>query len=126
MLQLYDMASVWPVDQDIIVRSQQWLMGLRDGAGGYDTTKSTKSFRVDQKIIDAYITYSLLRSGAIGIDKELDVQLQQAKQSKDPYHLALVALSLSYTERTREASEAARRLVTLQHEDGFGDQQQKR
>ena len=110
--QLHDMKSVWPVDQDIITRAQNWLWKQRDGKGGYKTNKGNP-------IQNAYTTYSLAQSQTPGFEAEIEYQAQRAKNTQDSYELALATLTLIHSDRTQEAKEAAHRLIALQQKGSY-------
>jgi anti-sigma factor RsiW len=121
LLEFRDMAKVRPVDQAMLERTRQYLLGQRDGKGGFKRNpRALDSFgRAPQHVTDAYIVWALTESGAKdNLDAELDGLTGQARESKDPYFLALVGNSLVGRGRTKDGLDVLRRLATLQKADG--------
>jgi hypothetical protein len=124
LLQFRDMARVYPVDKAMLQRTRNYLMGQRDGKGGFQrNARALDTFgSAPQHITDAYIVWSLTESGKEDdVTKELAALAKQAKGSKDPYFLALVANSLLNRDRKDDALDLLRRLVKLRKDDGHLD-----
>lgn len=94
ILEFTEMKKVYPdVDQKMIDRTTRWLLGRRDGKGGFrqsdggldDFTNGVRS------IGNAYIIYSLSEAGVKDLDLEYKKALDEAKASMDMYRLALLA-----------------------------------
>ena len=121
LLQFVDMARVFDVDRKLIERASVWLTGRRDGEGGFKRAdKALHRFgRTTRAISASYLTWSLIEAGEPHLRAELAAQGRVAGSSQDPYHLALASLSLLGRGDTRlKGMEGARRLATLQGEDG--------
>src|SRR5438132_12002902 len=91
------MAHVYDVDTKMVDRTRQYLMSRKDGKGGFQRNPAAiDSFgRAPNNITNAYIVWALTESGKDDdIEKELTALAGQAKDSKDPYFIALVANSL--------------------------------
>ena len=124
LLQFRDMAKVSEVDAKMIERTRQYLMEQRDGKGGFKRNpRALDTFgRAPQNITDAYIVWALTEgSPDDDVTKELDALLAQAKTSKDPYFLALVANSLINRSRHAEANDLLKAIAELQKDDGHLD-----
>ena len=124
LLQFRDMAKVSDVDPQMLERTRQYLMEQRDGKGGFKRNpQAIDTFgRAPQHITDAYIVWALTEGSADDdVTKELDELVKQAKTSKDPYFLALVANSLVNRSRHVEATELLKTIAGLQKEDGHLD-----
>jgi hypothetical protein len=124
LLQFRDMARVHPVDKAMVERTRKYLMGQRDGKGGFNRNpRALDSFgSAPAHITDAYIVWALTESGKEDdVDKELSALALQAKTSKDPYFLALVANSLYNRGRKNEGLGLLRALAAAQKEDGHLD-----
>ena len=81
----------------MLERTRQYLLASRDGKGGFKRNpRALDTFgRAPDNITNAYIVWALTESGKDDdVTKELDALAEQAKTSKDPYFLALVANSL--------------------------------
>jgi anti-sigma factor RsiW len=124
LLQFRDMAKVSEVDKQMIDRTRQYLMEQRDGKGGFKRNpRAIDTFgRAPQHITDAYIVWALTESGPDDdVTKELDALSKQAKDSKDPYFLALVANSLINRSRHDEATALLKVIAAAQKDDGHVD-----
>jgi len=124
LLEFRDMARVYDVDPRMIERTRVYLMSRKDGKGGFQrNTRALDSFgRAPDDITNAYIVWALTESG-----KDDDVRLElatlagQAKTSKDPYFLALVATSLINRGQTEEGTTLLKRVAVAQQADGHLD-----
>jgi hypothetical protein len=124
LLQFRDMAKVSEVDRQMVERTRQYLMEQRDGKGGFKRNpRALDTFgRAPQHITDAYIVWALTESGPDDdVTKELDALAKQAKDSKDPYFLALVANSLINRSRHDEANALLKVIAAAQKDDGHVD-----
>ena len=120
LLQFADMAEVYPVDKSILSKDVDYLLGQRDGKGGFSNTgESAHGYGSAPKpILDGFITYALAKTGYVSkLDKEIAQQAETARQTKDPYVLALAARVLHAAEH-RGAEDARKRLAAMQAEDG--------
>src|SRR5262249_38249027 len=120
LLQFRDMAKVHPVDQAMVERTRKYLLGQRDGKGGFKRNqRALDSFgRAPEDITNAYIVWALTDAGNDDVEKELKVLTAQAKDSKDPYFLALVGNSLINRSKTEEGLAVLKQLGGLQKADG--------
>src|SRR5262249_23767457 len=106
LLQFRDMARGFDVDPAMVRRTQQYLMGQRDGKGGFKRNpRALDTFgRAPEHVTNAYIVWALTESGKDDdVTRELDAVASKAKDSKDPYFLSLVANALLNRGREREA-----------------------
>src|SRR5579862_9076019 len=97
LLQFRDMAKVSDVDAQMLERTRKYLMEQRDGKGGFKRNpQALDTFgRAPDNITNAYIVWALTEGGPDDdVTLELNELAKQAKTSKDPYFLALVANSL--------------------------------
>ena len=124
LLQFKDMARVHPVDEDMLQRTQQYLLKQRDGKGGFKRNpRSIDSFgRAPEHITDAYIVWALTESG-LGDDLSLELNTlgAKAKDSSDPYFVALVGISHINQNKTKEGVELLKNLIKFQKEEGHLD-----
>jgi hypothetical protein len=126
LLQFTDMAKYQPVDQTMVERTRKYLLGQRNGAGGFKRNKrALDGFgRAPDHITDAYIVWALLESGVKDdLGTELNALLARveadARQKKDdPYLIALVSLSMHQAGRKDVALGLLKKLQTLQQNDG--------
>jgi hypothetical protein len=124
LLEFHDMARVARVDPAMVERTRQYLLDQRDGQGGFKRNpRALDTFgRAPQEVTNAYLVWALTETGT-GDDlaKELNALAEQAKQSRDPYFLALVANSLVNRDRAAEGLALLKAVAALQQEDGHLD-----
>ena len=121
LLEFRDMARVYDVDKAMLERTQRYLMSRKDGNGGFQrNARGLDQFgHAPADVTNAYIVWALTESGKTDdVKKELDALATQARTSKDPYFLGLVALSLINRDRTEEGIAVLKNLVKAQKEDG--------
>jgi len=120
LLEFRDMSAVWDVDEEMVARTSKWLMDRRDGNGGFQrNARALDTFgRAPQDITDAYIVWALTEAEQQGIDKEVERVIALARESEDPYLVALAAASAINAGHKDAGSELLDRLVKYQKEDG--------
>jgi uncharacterized protein YfaS (alpha-2-macroglobulin family) len=121
LLQFRDMSRVMNVDQNMVKRTQDYIMGQRDGNGGFKRNqRALDSFgRAPDDITNAYIVWSLTESGkSDDVSKELSSLKEKAEKSNDPYFLALVANALLNRDDRATALVLLKKVVAVQKEDG--------
>jgi len=123
LLEFTDMAQVRPVDDAMLARTRQWLMGQRDGKGGFLRNKrALDSFgRAPGETTDAYVVWSLLEGGEVGLEKEIAAVKATAEKSEDSYVIALAANILSISGDKAGARKNMDRLVKKQTKEGWVD-----
>jgi hypothetical protein len=115
------MAKVYPVDEDMLRRTQKYLLERRDGKGGFKRNpRSIDTFgRAPDAITNAYIVWALTESG---LTEDLTLELKSlydlAKTSDDPYFVALTAISHVNRNMPKEGVELLKNLGKFQKEDG--------
>ncbi|TWU41134.1 MG2 domain-containing protein [Novipirellula artificiosorum] len=128
LMQFADMAKVMEVSEEMVARTRTWLMGRRDGAGGFKRNpRHLHEWSVQQPIVNAYVLWAIseadVASGqphrtASDLASELDQLNQFAQQSNDPYLIGLSAATLMNVKRTRDAEVLLEKLTPLQNPDG--------
>lgn len=122
LMEFEDMKSVYAgVDQKMVDRTAQLLLGKRDGNGGFKKNpKALDSFGgADEDITNCYIVYALTEAGrGKEIEKEIDAAYKTAKKSNDPYMLALMANALFNNNDVKRADELVNMLINAQQEAG--------
>ncbi|MFQ6132942.1 MAG: MG2 domain-containing protein [Armatimonadota bacterium] len=115
VMEFSDMSEVHPVDQNVITRTQQWLLGQQEADGSwkpdeqYLHQESWGRIQNNKLLPTAYIVWALYDSGAkdAKAQKGLDYLKANWKQADDPYTLALVCNALVAADRDGEATAAA-------------------
>ncbi|MBV1860047.1 MAG: hypothetical protein KUG77_16660 [Nannocystaceae bacterium] len=125
LMQFADMATVYDsVSPKMVQRTSKWLMGRRDGKGGYKrSSQALDTFgRASANTSDAYITYALTEVGTTGLGPELERAKSLTKSTEDTYVLALATGALLNVRPDDAATVAALdRLSKLQAKDGHFD-----
>ena len=122
LMEFADMKQVYgDVDQGMIDRTANWLKKRRDGKGGFKRNKrALDSFgRASAEVTNGYIAYALSEAGQGGLAQELAYQKQVAKNTKDPYLLALATNVLLQQEpKAAGSASALAKLEGMQANDG--------
>ncbi len=122
LLQFRDLTRVMNIDQAMLKRTQDYLLGQKDGKGGFKrNARALDSFgRASDDITNAYIVWALTESGKDDdVATELAALKLKAADSKDPYFLALVANSLLNRDDRPTALNLLKKMLALQKEEGF-------
>lgn len=119
LMEIHDMAQVFPVDEALIARTAEWLMSQQNADG----TWSTQDYRVGGQTFaaTAYTVWSLNEAG-YGDDARAQKGLGYVKeyvgQAQAPYELALAANALVSAEPGGEATaQVLDRLAEMAQED---------
>ncbi|MCE9530738.1 MAG: alpha-2-macroglobulin [Planctomycetes bacterium] len=117
LLQFKDLAKVYPVDAEMIKRTQQYLLAQRDGKGGFKRNpRALDSFGgAPEHITNAFIVWALVESDpedkeGMDLTQEIIALKKQAfdhpEAKDDPYFQALLAntLLLRPTKANRDAA----------------------
>ncbi len=126
LLQFCDLKRVYnQVDEDMVERTKQYLMGQRDGKGGFKRNpRGLDSFgRAPDLITNAYIVWALSESDQhqdekLDLSVEIEAMQKQAADSEDPYFLALVANTLLNRDLKEDAVKLLERIADKQADDG--------
>lgn len=120
LLEFHDLAQVRAVDQQMVQRTRDWLLARRDGKGGFDlNSKALDSFgRAPQNTTNAYVVWSLLRTGQTGLETEINAVIADALESKDSYIIALAANIAHLAGQKEQARTLMQRLADRQGDAG--------
>lgn len=120
LMQFVEMRKVYPVDDEMIKRTAEWMLTRKDGKGGW-AAKPTGNYRWrgNALVKNAYINWALSAAGyASDIKEEVEQSYQDVKEIEDPYVLALVANVLLRNGDER-GEKLVTRLLSMQKPDGF-------
>lgn len=119
LMQFKDMQRVHRVDQALIDRTAEWLLTRKNGKGGWGNSKrALHSWSAENPAGDAYITWAMSEAGFGGkVRPEIEKSYEDARQSKDPYVMALV-ISTLHNIKDGRAEKLLKDLLKLQAEDG--------
>lgn len=121
LLEFTDMASVYAVDPKMLERTRSWLIGTRDGKGGFERKRrALHTWIQDADSSDAYITWALLESGTdpSELKAEIDSLARRATESKNSYVVAIVANILHLADRADQGDSLLAALAKQQDSDG--------
>jgi alpha-2-macroglobulin-like protein len=121
IMEFKDMQGVYAnVDNAMIDRTTTWLLGRRDGKGGFlKSQQALDDFgRADAEITNAYIVYALAEAGVKDIDREIENSYQKALASDDAYQLGLVGNALLLRKDGNRAAKVLEKLLALQKANG--------
>ena len=120
LLEFAEMAKVQHVDQNMINRTATWLLGQRDGKGGYvRKTQTLHTWVADQECANSYNTWALLEANVdADLSTEIDWVRTAAKSTMNSYVLALAANVMASAGDHTAAKHLCNRLADLTEEDG--------
>ncbi len=119
LMQFVDMQKVYPVEQNLIDRTAEWLLRQRVGDQGWRVVNGrNRRWSGGTATFDAYIAWAVAEAGyGHRLRKEVDMIYDEALQSKDAYFLG-IATNLLHRVRDKRANDILDRLIDLQLEDG--------
>ena len=120
LLEFSDMAKVRQVDGAMIDRSREWLLGRRDGQGGFKRERrALHTWIEDRDCSNAYITWALLESGEPPprLADEVAHVIERGKQSDNGYVTALAALVAQRAGEHADADALCERLAKVFERD---------
>jgi len=125
LMEMTDMNKVYPIDENIIERSKNWLLkhqqsdGSWKASGGYHSWTTGKSKNLNL-IETAIIARALSETGYKGaaMDRAINYIKTNMNSEKDSYTLALIANLLVYKEPDKEAT---KNLLTQLYETRIED-----
>ena len=120
LMEFLQMADVYDVDQKMIERITEWLLNRRDDAGGFQRDPAALDGLVSPgtEITDAYITWALSEADRPDIEPQVRHVVESARESSDPYLLALAGAAAVNAGRRGDGNEILARLAPIQAEDG--------
>ncbi len=122
LMEFTDMARVFDVDPKLVERTRTWLLDRRDGDGGFRLQdRQLDTFGgAGKELTNAYVVWALTESDpehGLDITKELARLETRARESDDPYVVALAANAL--LNRDLPGGDALlEKLAGMQQEDG--------
>ncbi|HVE84328.1 MAG TPA: MG2 domain-containing protein [Myxococcales bacterium] len=119
LLHFNDMAKVREVSPVMLASTQRWLLGQRDGKGGFERKRrALHTWIEDRDTSNAYILWALLETGARGLDREIAEVKRAAGQSANSYVVALGANALALAGDRQGARQLMARLAAKQDRNG--------
>jgi uncharacterized protein YfaS (alpha-2-macroglobulin family) len=123
LLEFTDMSQVRQVDDAMLGRTRKWLLGTRDGRGGFTRERrALHTWVADQDCSNAYILWALLESGdREDLAREVDWVRSAAQLTQNTYVLALAANVLALAGDDEGSNQLFDRLAGKQTPDGWLD-----
>ncbi len=128
LMQFSDMAKVMVVNEEMMSRTRVWLMGRRDGNGGFKRNpRHLHVWSIQQEIVNAYVLWAITEADVASgqphratseLTSELDRLATVAESSNDPYLIALSAATLMNVGQSNIGENLLEKLSQLQHQDG--------
>ena len=122
LMQFTEMKKVMPVNDEMIIRTRDWLLARRDGKGGFKRNeRALDSFgAAPVPLTNLYILWTLLESGEKPetLTAEIEAAKKLVAETKDPYLLALGANVLYLAGDLPAARAAATAVRAKQDKDG--------
>lgn len=117
ILEFTAMKKVYPgVSQKMLDRTVKWLLGRKDGKGGFKkASKGRNTFhKASPAVANAYIVYSLTRAGIIKpTELEYQTALAEALQSGDAYRMSLMARAAHFRKDFAKENELLKKLSEI-------------
>ncbi|HSP06412.1 MAG TPA: hypothetical protein VLR94_04505, partial [Acidobacteriota bacterium] len=126
LLEFKDMSEVYDVDENLISRTAQWLVGQQQADGSWKPDQggiaegAINRYQTDVVRITSYIGWALARAGAdrAAVDRAAEYVQKNYAATKDPYGLAVTALFLlQRNPKDPTAKDVLKRLFDLRTED---------
>ncbi|MDX9753226.1 MAG: alpha-2-macroglobulin family protein, partial [bacterium] len=126
LLEFGDMQKVYPIELNLIERTQRWLMGQMKPDGTWDPDEQFahaemwQSIQDNQILVTAYIALALAESGIPqGLEKTREYLLANAGEAQDAYTLAILCNTLQRLAPDHpETKKSLGRLIELSHLEG--------
>ncbi|MDB5282930.1 MAG: large extracellular alpha-helical protein, partial [Bacteroidota bacterium] len=122
LMEFVDMKQVYNgVDQNMVDRTMNLLLERRDGEGGFKKNpRALDGFgRADEDITNAYIVYALSEAAYKNMDKEMKAVYKSARNSNDPYIMALCANAFYNIGDNGKGDDMVSQLINGRNEAGF-------
>lgn len=120
LLEFTDMSRVRSVDPAMLERTRKWLLGQRDGKGGFTRkTHTLHTWLAEPEIAYPYDTWALLEAG---VDADLKAEVswvrEAAERAQNTYAVALGANVLALAGDAEGSNHLLDKLAGKQTEDG--------
>jgi hypothetical protein len=120
LMEFNDMAQVHPVDPAMIDRTRTWLVGTRDGKGGFTRNRrALHTWITEPECSNGYIAWALLETGPNdGLSDEVQWLRVAAERGHNTYAVALAANVLCLAGDLEGANHLLDKLSGKQEDDG--------
>lgn len=122
LMEFHDMGQVFSVDKAMTQRTRKWLLGTRDGKGGFKRERrALHTWIGDPVTSNAYILWALLEAGAEGLSREVEALAKASRASKDSYVQALAAVVMDLAARDEDAAYLRKQVARSLTKEGWVD-----
>jgi hypothetical protein len=120
LMEFNDMAQVHPVDADMVMNTRKWLLGKRDGKGGFTRARrALHTWITEPECSNGYIAWALLETGSNeGLSKEVQWIRDAGERGLNTYAVALAANVLGLAGDVEGANHLLDKLSGKQQPDG--------
>jgi hypothetical protein len=120
VLEFTDMAQVHPVDPAMLDRTRAWLLGTRDGKGGFTRNRrALHTWMTDPECSNGYIMWALLEAGEKSdLSQEVAWVRDAGEKTENTYAVALAANVLGLAGDDEGLNHLLDKLAGKQTEDG--------
>jgi len=120
LMEFSDMSKVHSVDSVMLERTRKWLLGTKDGKGGFNRgRRALHTWITEPECSNGYIAWALLQTGSKeGLDKELKWVRAAAERDLNTYSIALAANVLALGGDHEGANHLLDKLSAKQQPDG--------
>lgn len=126
LMEFYDMSKVHPVDENVITRTQRWLVSQQENDGSWSPISryldsAAQRFTDDRLRATAYVLWSLVETGYSGnaIDKAKGYVRKNIKDTDDPYTIAVAANAMLLIDKDDDLTyDLFKKLDEIKIEDG--------
>jgi len=121
LLEFTDMAKVHNVDPQMLARTREWLLGAKDGKGGFKRERrALHTWIADPDCSNGYITWALLVAGEKPetLAREIECIKKAAAKSENSYVIALGANIAWLSDDAKTAKLLCNTLKDRQDKDG--------
>ncbi|MBI1386896.1 MAG: hypothetical protein GC154_00425 [bacterium] len=120
LMEFGDMNEVYPIDENVLARTKNWLMGQRNADGSWEPDSNYahaemwKSIQDNKTLVTAYIALALANAGAGELSTTTQYLLDHARSADDAYTLSILCNALlKLAPKNPVTLEAMRRLIDM-------------
>jgi uncharacterized protein YfaS (alpha-2-macroglobulin family) len=124
LLEFHDMSKVYPIDVNVITRTQQWLLSQQAADGTWSNIGPTHGETIGRAgnprlLLTCYVAWALAESGVRSTQLERSIHFirRQAPQERSAYTLALAANALAAWDQQHDSTHAILRRLEEQRKD---------
>ncbi|MEZ4270892.1 MAG: alpha-2-macroglobulin family protein [Myxococcota bacterium] len=122
LMQFHDMSKLQQVDSAMLDRTRAWLLGKRDGKGGFThARRALHTWLTDPAVHSSYITWALLEAKESALEREIEHVTTTALDSQNSYVIALAANVAQLAKQDSTGKRLMDKLASYQTQEGWVD-----